>query len=225
MPNHGTSTRGLLWEVLAPILRWPLRSRTRLLGCLAVVVLVVLALGALGDEKDNDDTAPAASSSTTSNPSSPSSSSSASEGRTSSTSTSSSTTTDQAVPEEPGLTAQQRREGKPAVTRAGRLADRLVANRDEPQATWWRRIKGDLSASGQSQMRALGPKGLPFTKVTGDAGLVVTEADALGDRYTSVAVPTNQGTYLFLVEDSGVSSISEMLPDAEADAEIEAAGA
>lgn len=214
-----TTTRGVLWDVLAPVLRWPLHSPARAGACLMALMIALCGLGAInnGDEEgapqsqetSSTSTSTTSTSSTTSEPTTAPRPSSPS---TTPTPTSSTSTATPSAPREPQLSAAQIKKGRPAVAKAARLADRLVAHRDKPRKSWWKRVKGDLSTSGRSQMLQRGPKGTPFTKVTGKPGQVVTEGD-MGGRFTSVAVPTDRGTYLFLVEKSGVASISRMLPD------------
>lgn len=111
------------------------------------------------------------------------------------------------------LRAEARR-GAPAVKVATTLADRIVQHRSSPKTRWLERIKPYLSTSGQQQMRQQErPTSIGFATVTGTARVVVGEVD-MGERYVSVAVPTNAGHFLFLVErtEQGwkVASISKM---------------
>lgn len=100
----------------------------------------------------------------------------------------------------------------PAIKVASALADDMVKYRTSSRAKWWSEVKPALSTSGQQQMRSK-PKEIRFTKVTGKARAIVTEAD-MGERYVSVGVPTDTGTYLFLAQREGkawkIASISKM---------------
>lgn len=148
---------------------------------------------------------------------SPSPSSSSTKPKTSSsTSTKTPTSTATKGDSEWGDEAKVKKQAKasaPAVKVASSLADSLVKHRSSSQSTWWAAIKPSLSTSGQQQMKSLGPKKVGFTKVTGKARAIVTEAD-MGERYVSVGVPTDEGLFVFLAEKQGkgwkVASVSRM---------------
>lgn len=227
------STRGVLWEVIAPVVRWPLRSPARLIGTIVAGIVLMCAVGRLDGGQDTAPEPATSSTSSTSTPStsSPTSTASSPTSTTTPTATGSSTSSTASASPSPRSTSSaadtdredwgstkalsaQEKAARPAVSKARTLATKVVAHRTSPRATWWKAVRPYLSPSGRQQLEQLGPRGLPFTKVTGKAGLIVTEAD-MGKRFTSVAVPTNKGTYLFLVEKSGVASISQVMPDDE----------
>lgn len=115
--------------------------------------------------------------------------------------------------DEAKLRAEARR-GAPAVKVATALADRIVEHRSATKKRWLAQITPYLSTSGQQQMRQQkSPKSIGFAKVTGRARVVVGEVN-MGERYVSVAVPTDSGHFLFLAERAGkgwkVASISKM---------------
>ena len=106
----------------------------------------------------------------------------------------------------------QAKRAAPAIKVASALADDMVKYRTSSRAKWWSEVKPALSSSGQQQMRSK-PKEIRFTKVTGKVRAIVTEAN-MGERYVSVGVPTDTGTYLFLAQREGkawkIASISKM---------------
>lgn len=188
------------------------------------VVASVVALSACGGATSAEETtAPVPSTSSWPSELTPSSSSS---GGTSpqSTSTSSSSTSSATVHEdsdewsasEDDLAAAEKK-ARPAVKVAADLADVLQEHRKSPRAAWWKKVSPHLSETGKKQLRQKSPSTIGFTKVTGRARLLVTDTD-MGPGYVSVAVPTDEGTYLFLTEKSGsgakaswkVASVSKM---------------
>lgn len=192
------------------------RSMILAVGAAAVAV----ALSACGGSTSGaETTAPVPSTSSWPSELTPSASSS---GGTSpqSSSTSSSATSSSAVHEdsdewsgsESELAAAEKK-ARPAVKVAADLADVLQEHRKSERATWWKKISAYLSETGKKQLEQKSPSTIGFTKVTGRARLLVTDTD-MGPGYVSVAVPTDEGTYLFLTEKSGsawkVASVSKM---------------
>lgn len=60
-----TTTRGLLWEMLLPLIRWPMRSPWRLAGVLVgAVVLIAIVARLSSTPNESVDTSPAAASTT-----------------------------------------------------------------------------------------------------------------------------------------------------------------
>jgi hypothetical protein len=54
-----TTTKGLLWEMVAPAARWPLRSPARLVAVIVAVLLVVWGFGRLAGGDEGGDLGPA----------------------------------------------------------------------------------------------------------------------------------------------------------------------
>lgn len=212
-----TSSRGVLWEVIAPVVRWPLHSPLRLVLVIVGALTAMCLLGAIGDigDEEADQTS---SSSTSSSSTSSTSSASTSPTSPSSSSSSSSSTSEPRTDHDHGSesTEELRARAKaaaPAVKVASSLADDLEKYRKASKAVWWKKVQPSLSKNGEKQLRSKSPSGVGFTKVTGKPRLLVTEVD-MGPRYVNVGVPTDKGTYLFLVERTGkswgVASVSKL---------------
>lgn len=212
------TSRGVLWEVIAPIVRWPLHSPLRFTLVVIGTITALCLLGSLGRAGGGQAEPAASSSSTSETSSSPggTSSSSPSSSSPSPSPSSSSTSSARADSSEWGASQEERERAEPAVKVAGQLARDLVDHRKSSREKWWKAISPHLSKTGQKQMKQLSPGKVGFTKLTGDPGLLVTDVE-MGEQYTNVAVPTDKGTYLFLVEATGdkswqVASISKMAP-------------
>ncbi|TQL70627.1 hypothetical protein FB381_4566 [Nocardioides albertanoniae] len=51
---RSTTTRGVLWEVIAPLLRWPMRSPLRFFSVVAAIVFVIWGISQWSDAPDAD---------------------------------------------------------------------------------------------------------------------------------------------------------------------------
>ena len=51
---RSTTTRGVLWEVIAPVLRWPMRSPFRFFSVVVGIVFVIWAISQWSDAPDAD---------------------------------------------------------------------------------------------------------------------------------------------------------------------------
>lgn len=210
------TSRGVLWEVIAPVVRWPLHSPMRLVLCVVAGVVAMCLVGSIGGSSSDEQTSESTSSSSSSDSSpsteesSPSSSPSSSD---SSSSSSSATSSGGSDAHEWGASDAERKRGRPAVKVASRLADDLEKHRSSSRSKWWAAVSPSLSKTGRQQLKQQGPKKTGFTKVTGKPGLYVGNVD-MGERYARVAIPTDKGTYLALVEKEGgswkVASLSRM---------------
>ncbi|MDN5746510.1 MAG: hypothetical protein L0H31_15520 [Nocardioidaceae bacterium] len=191
----------------------------RVLTVLGVALIgLALALGVFGGKQSEPVAAPSSATAATPGPARPAPSSSPTATSTSAptsgktaaersssaaaTSTTSASPTSRPSSEIPrrdaGGVTQARRAAESAPAR--KVATRLITalTRTGQPVDEWRREAGEfLTASGRQQLAEMGPAGVTFTRVTGDARLVVT---AQPSRVTlPIAVPTDDGVWLVMV--------------------------
>lgn len=143
-----TTTKGILWEVVAPVARWPVRSPLRLCMVTAAIVLLLVAVAHLTGGDANTTSAVSAERHTVATATSGSSTSSASS---------------VAVPSNQSLSTQAR---KFVVAWA---RPRLS------QAAWWHGILAGRPAMTFAQaLSQTDPSTIPATKVTGPARVLST---------------------------------------------------
>lgn len=192
-----TTTRGVLWEMVGPVLRWPMRSRTRFFGLLALVVVIVWLISkATGDTSTTTQQAPSQAAATAA----PSAASMA---------TAAPTPTQSPQAAQTGAEGSQ---GGSSLTPA-QLASRFVAAWAHPklsQAQWWAGVSAADPDEGFAQaLSQTDPSTIPASKVIGKPQVI-----AASSSLVRVKVRTNGPAVIVVLTPGEVGgwTVSNILP-------------
>lgn len=217
MPTRRTGSKTVLWEVIAPVARWPMRSPRRLLATTLVLVVGLVLSARLGDSQGSPAAAPAGSSapittgtstaSPAADPTDPSEAATGTAPAPSSGSTSSPSSEDVELSEEDGWVdaSSATPSSDPAeadlvnrlTSRATRIVTDLAARPAKADAaaqkTWYRKVAQHMTLQAAEDYEGIDPRRIPFTKVTGTATVAAADPDQ-ADLVRFVSVPTDAGT-------------------------------
>lgn len=151
------TSRGILWEVLAPVVRWPLYSPARLLTVLAVVAAVVLVLPRVAGPGEGPPAASPAASATASPGSSPGDQRDSPDGPSPSTTT----------PAPGGSSSPPGPDLPAAATTAATTFLTSWARPAVPQRSWYAALAPLATPDLAQGLAVTDPRNVPATRVTG----------------------------------------------------------
>lgn len=101
-----------------------------------------------------------------------------------------------------------------AVKVARHFTDLVEKHHGKDAARWWQDVKPLLSEMGVSQLQGRSADEVGFSRRTGKVRPLVTDV-SIGDQFVAVSVPTDEGAYLFLLEEDGqnwkIASVSQLV--------------
>lgn len=208
--SKGVGNQAVLWEAIAPVVRWPLYSPRRFgLSVAALVLGLLLWASVAGDGSPTAEQPGLPSSSSSTFASSSTSTASGTSPSTSSSTASSSSTSTQDVAADGDLDDEgwvPVSSAPPApVDPASAKTDAAIVKQATAAAAafartpatitasaWWARVKPHLTTQAQQDYAGVDPRNIPFTKVTTGSMLAPGEGDQHLVRV--VGVVTDKGT-------------------------------
>jgi hypothetical protein len=184
-----TTTKGVVWDVIAPAVRWPLYSTRRLAGVLVAVLVAVVIASNIGSSAEPRGSEPGESATAVNTPRSG------------------------APSPLPSLSTALTSSAADAddETAAGTTATAFVrawARPDLDQLTWWEGINETADEAFSQALGSTDPDNIPATKVTGTPTVRLIEGRA------EVTVKTDGPTVLvvLVLDETGAWRVANLLP-------------
>ena len=191
MPSNSTATRGVIWDVLAPIVRWPLHSPARLATVLALAILAGITAAQMSGGTPTTPPAPL-STTTTSTPSETDATSTSSACQTCTPAPAAATTTTLTL----STTAVNTTNPSQGAAAAAKAAEGFVAAWAQPklpQPQWFAGVRDYLSSPLAEAMQYTTPSQVPAAKVTGQARPLQLTPSPNNPTSGTYVVPTDAG--------------------------------